>query len=516
VPDFLALEWNQDGLRGIDAHVSPQRVAVRRTFTLNWPDATTPEKNPQQAGEWLHQEMSRLGIRAQQVLIALPREEAVVRRLEVPEVPENELCDLVRLQTSTRSSVPLDKLRLDFVPLPSTEAKIETIVLSATVPAEYVDRLQAVCEAAQLKLASVGLAPAAAAAVVDQLEPAQDIDRNAACLLVNVRPSRLDMSIVQAGHLLTAHSVPFSDLNEQALLSETSRFVASVPAFGDDSHLSHVWLSGEENLSALSGPLVKRIGCGAASMIDPFSAVGVDLETDESPQSPSEHVVPIGLLLVQAGLSKPTFDFLNPRKPPVKRDLRKLRLALAAAVVVLAVGLAYGTLQLQIGDLDQAVAAREAREEKLDGIIKQGQADVQSAAAISDWSKTNTNWLEQMLALDKALENERRVYLRDLHFERAPRDGGAIMRADLFARERRDVLAILQDLADANYEVTSHNIDRTDTDPRYPYETRIDVRFQQPEESDTKDNAASQDDVDSGESVSHRELVGRAEQVRAS
>ena len=72
---------------------------------------------PEAAGKQLRAELNRAASRSTHVLVSLPREEAVVRLLELPECTDDELPELVRLQAATRSAVPLDRLLLDFLPI---------------------------------------------------------------------------------------------------------------------------------------------------------------------------------------------------------------------------------------------------------------------------------------------------------------------------------------------------------------------------------------------------------------
>ena len=82
---MIAIEWTKHGLTGLCADVAKSTVRVTRTFRFSWPRGIDPADQPQQAGTWLKSQFDRLGIRGRQVDVVLPREEVVVRRLQVPD-----------------------------------------------------------------------------------------------------------------------------------------------------------------------------------------------------------------------------------------------------------------------------------------------------------------------------------------------------------------------------------------------------------------------------------------------
>ena len=119
MPDFLALTRESDQLCGLEAHVSGDKVRVKKCLCLRLPEQTDAPQEPGEVGRWLKEELTRAGVTAKQLLMTLPRENAVVRQLELPNTPDDELADLVRYQAAAKSSMSLDRLLLDFLPLPS-------------------------------------------------------------------------------------------------------------------------------------------------------------------------------------------------------------------------------------------------------------------------------------------------------------------------------------------------------------------------------------------------------------
>ena len=103
MPDLLAIDWEKRQLCGLDAEVTRGSVVVRRCFTLTWPEDLDPISQHQEAGQWLKDELARIGVTSKQVMVTLPTEDAVVRQLELPNAPDEELPDLVRFQAADKS-----------------------------------------------------------------------------------------------------------------------------------------------------------------------------------------------------------------------------------------------------------------------------------------------------------------------------------------------------------------------------------------------------------------------------
>ncbi|MGE3999784.1 MAG: hypothetical protein AB7I48_06185, partial [Planctomycetaceae bacterium] len=136
MPRLIAFDWEADYLAGVEADVSGAAVHVRRCFRYDWPEETDPPQSAAAWGEWLAEALKGDGISPGEALVVLPREAVVVRTLDLPKVPENELPELVRFQAATKSSTPLDRLALDYLTMPVDEGDAAQQVLMVTVDGE--------------------------------------------------------------------------------------------------------------------------------------------------------------------------------------------------------------------------------------------------------------------------------------------------------------------------------------------------------------------------------------------
>src|SRR5690606_38140897 len=127
---------------------------LRGGFVASWPEDLDLDQQPVQAGKWLADTLSHHHLDCRQVAVVLPRAQCVLRRLELPNVPNEELPDVVRLQAAVASSIPLDRLMLDYLVLPTVEGETGRSVLTATINRDHYNALLAVTKAAGLECVS--------------------------------------------------------------------------------------------------------------------------------------------------------------------------------------------------------------------------------------------------------------------------------------------------------------------------------------------------------------------------
>ena len=73
--DQLALSWDRHRLTGIEISPAAAGPRILAAFSVDW-----PEQPP--TATWLRETLRRHGINAKQVVLGLPREDAVLRLLE--------------------------------------------------------------------------------------------------------------------------------------------------------------------------------------------------------------------------------------------------------------------------------------------------------------------------------------------------------------------------------------------------------------------------------------------------
>ncbi|MCH7988251.1 MAG: pilus assembly protein PilM, partial [Planctomycetes bacterium] len=458
--DYLALDLEIETrqLCGLEAEVSKGRVKVQRCFCLKIPDDVDPVKDPQQTGEWLKEELGRLGIGSTTVLLSLPREDAVVKHLDLPNVPDEELPDLVRLQAETKSATSLDKLHLDYLPLPVLDDVEGRGVLMVTFSVERANRIRSILKAAGLELESIGVSSVAVSELIARAEKRKGFDPNETILIVSRHGDRVEISIMQQRHLLFTHSTQLSgetqQENHKLILAEVNRSVVALSGMLKGKGIDRGWLIGHgEETRSLSASLNDRLGC-AVEELDPFEIKEIDALV-EIPEDRSGFSGPLGMLLAKAAATVESIDFLHPRKPVVKPDRTKAKMGIAAACLVLVSAISYGSVQMHLSDLDEQISSKRTEISKIESDLKKGKPVLASAKVIGEWDQRNINWLDEMLELNEILPGTGLIFLRSYEFNTSGTSEDILAKIEAIghSRSRTQFRSFSHDLKAQQYSV---------------------------------------------------------------
>jgi hypothetical protein len=448
-------------------------------WTSPWPESVSPAQNPQAAGEWLKAQWAAAGLTARSVWVVMSREDVVLRHLELPNAPDDELADLVKFQAAARSSIPIDQAALDFLSLPVTPSRPGRDVLSATVSTTVLDSYRGVLKAAERDLAGVTFSSTALAEWTlryskrrESEAPRTDVSRSGAHALVATLTrrgapdhaeltivldgSKLELAVVAERQLVFGHAARLSTVVEdEALISiqaEVTRSLVAAERLRPDLKLHHVWLVGGQ--AALVKPLQEQLGC-PVELVEPLRSS----ELGECPKPleavPADVVLLAGAVLARTSGAAPNVDFLRPRQPPPKRDPRKQKIAIVAAAALLGAFVVFGGAQWRLVSLDRQIAALRAEELELNKVIVGGRTDLESARVINDWDIRNVPQLEQLVELEGKLPGEfERPYLERYDFT-SPSTGTTPpqIKTEGNARSRDDIEAFKRALDEKRYRV---------------------------------------------------------------
>jgi hypothetical protein len=198
----------------------------------------------------------------------------------------------------------------------------------------------------------------------------------------------------------------------------------------------------------------------------------------ELPKAAREHasgsISAIGLAL---GLGDPAglpFDFLNPKRPPRQRNLRRIRLvvsaALGAAVLASVLGVRAYLIKQHLA-IQSQVQAQLSEAEKKRPIYK---AMLTQATGIKDWIHGGRNWLEHYAYLTAILPPSEEIYLTSFSVS-----GQGTIRLAVQARSGEILAKLDKQLRAAGYEVKPIAI--TPGNDRFGYDFRTSVELIIPE-----------------------------------
>jgi Tfp pilus assembly PilM family ATPase len=366
--------------------------------------------------------------------------------LQLPVIEDvRELASMVHLQVGRDLPFRMDEAVVDFKvrrkispPPVATNEKVEGAppakleVLVAAVKTEVVEAWRQTAELAGVKLSALGLLPYANARCVEACHVAEG---NEPFALVSLRPDEVNIDVIAEQSLLFSRGAqvrpgyeaehpdpnsseppPAAPKNEKEWAEEfvnlvTIEVVRSLHAFSGmepNSSVGKVVVSGATGFEErVLESLMKRVGRPCA-LLDPATALGF---SDEGREQAAGAVAAIGLAL---GVNDPNglpFDFLNPKKPAVQRDMRRIRIlatASAIAAAVLFVFLLRGYLINQRTQLAKQWADKAAEAEKSRPIYTKM---ITQGKAVDDWSNGQRNWLDHYAFLSAVLPGSEEVYV---------------------------------------------------------------------------------------------------------
>ena len=472
--DLLALSWDRHRLTGIE--LTPAAgPRILNAFSVDW-----PEQPP--TATWLRETLRRSGVNAKQVTLALPREDAVLRLLELPAVSDDELPTLVRFQAAARSAQSLDQLLLDYLPLPLRSGVAQKEVWLATALQTTIDPIRKLLLEAGLDLVQLTLSSLCLTELIARGEARQSMDGAGASLVVLRDKARMELAVVSQRQLIAAHAVKWSSVNDippvAKMLAEVSRVLVQVQAWLPEGTLQRAWVIGDDtDVGDLPAAVGQRWKC-PVQRFDPWRDSGLVLGSVKADGPSSAFAIAAGLALIQGGSLCPKLDLLHPRQPPPKRDPRKPLYAAAAAAGLLVTALGTGIIQQSLASYDTQIDDARIKESKLKQQLKEGEPVFIAAKALEDWQARSTDQLRQIAELHDVMKGTEKLVIADYKFDPNIGDVIAKISAVGHARTRFDAEQAFQRLAEVpkfRNGIRPKPITQTSRDPDYASRFELDM-----------------------------------------
>jgi hypothetical protein len=472
--DYLALDWDDQRLVGVAAHVASKSVTVRAVLDFQWAEGELPSEQPAAAGKRLKAELENASISPAPVIVSLPREEAVVRLLELPECTDDELPELVRFQAVTRSALPLEKLLLDYLPLPALKDAPGRRVWMATIGKPLVERVETLLSAAGLEATAIRLSSLGAAELIAHQSGATAAASDPAILIVSCVDMRVEITAIWQQRIvlmhaatLSSHDPPEAQLSQ--ILAETARSTVALSQAAPGLQVGSGWLIGPRAAeSPLAEALAERVGFKFHVLTDPATTPGVTADGSAAIARSPLAWAPVGLLLSQAGQRVESVDFLHPRRQHPKPDRRKLYMVLGAAAAVLLLAGLWIAIQNRVWHLDDEIASIEASNKKAQDLLKKNATLIETAGSVDDWTQRDIDWLEQFRVIEGAKGGADKLYLTTFDANLATRDKLAVIVAAGRARVASEVDDFEDKLHAMGYGILPKEISEDASDPLYP------------------------------------------------
>lgn len=450
----IFIEWDRDRVVVAEGVVEGRSVRLRRSSMIpRAADSADTLDVVSRLRELFPAGSSRS---RQSVTVVFPRQLVTVHRIEIPQVPDSEIADIVRLQATMRLTVPVDSVCLDFTPLPVVAGSETRDVLMVTVPNEQVDLARRTVSDAGLQLSEVRVSAfciAQAAEAAGLLSPAADASR--VDIVALMRGDFIELTFTRGSAVVFSHSGSSwssPDAIERALRAELNRARMSAAESLGTHQIGRLILIGtDETTRAVSDAISNRLDGAQVERVNPERR----LVTGSFPEgTPATDLVTVAGAMFSGGqTSVAAVDLINPRRAPEKKDYRRARTlgATLAGVLVLAGIQFWRQSRLSALEADEAALLEANGEISIE--LKAAEAELQQAAAIGDWVRRDFDWLEHILQLKALLPGNDRMYLDTASFNIVPKGGTCTIAVTGFARSEADANAIPRRLVEAGYSV---------------------------------------------------------------
>ena len=474
-PDWLVLQWEPQGLSIVEANVGDQ-VTLKRVVELPWGGASNPEDSTASAGSLLRERLAGWKIGTKQTAVILGRDAVVVRRLELPYVPDNDLPDMVRFQASTKASTPIDRLALDFVPL-DTPPDAPRIAVTATMDASRLRMIQEVVIGAGLELVAVGLSATSTAELVSRVAPAGSL--SGVVLVLLQKGENLELTLLDGGRLAFAHSIRL-EVTEggpaiQPLQAELNRALVAMSQVRPDASVSRAFVVPGAGLNPAVQEMLDKRFPGAVQRVDPReSAVATALSAEES--TFALRVGPaVGQLLGVQKSTLPAIDFVNPRKRIEPPDTRKAKIrAIGGGVAILAL-LGIWMNMNAASEREAQLAAIEGEAATINETVNKGKPISDAAVKLKRWRESDPRPLEVLEKMTGLLPPTSDMLLTEIDIKPAKPATGPVpttvagIKAFAWSRTDDAITAFANRLAAGGYSIESPTLPDTNRfDPDYP------------------------------------------------
>lgn len=395
--------------------------------------------NPERLGQFIARALRQRRIRTKRVIVSIPREQAVLHTLSLPNVPAEEMPSVVHFQITKELPFALEEAKIDFAVFPSENAEAENVdVLVAAVRNDVLTHYQSVCQNAGLEIERVGLRPFANAVATTWDSP----EAQSGCtLLVDVGPVLTEIDLIRNGHLAFARaaSVSVPVLPSAWILDETREgekpSMPDPPEAEQQEAVDNLLIEVNRTIEAyrVTDPEteIDRIivggSCGLEQRLceeaaDKFGASGRVYNPADTLRKLGERgdamvafSAPLGLVIGQGTEGALHFDFLHPKEPIDLTRQRARKVPVVAATIVLFV-VAGGVVRGKIQYAKQQELKRIKTEiSKLAKEEKRVKAFERQVLSSGEWCDREVIWLDEMACITELFPETTEAYVTRVH-----------------------------------------------------------------------------------------------------
>ncbi len=469
---LLALDFDGHRLRLVLADVSGGRARIDRLLTVDLPDDLDAD-DAQAVGAFVGGALGRLRLPRVPVVMNVPRAKAVFKPLVLPPVDDDaELASMARFQAQKELTFKPEEAVIDFAieshygvePTPAEDPAGQH-VLAAAVQKSVVAYYEQMAEAAGVRLLRLGLRPYANMRGAEEYAHGEE----GRVAIIHLTGDEAEVDVIEQGGLTFSRSAEvtlppagaddaFRATALAGVVQELARSVQSYLAVEGTRRIDRILVAGGTGCeAAVAEALGDRLRT-PWEVFDPSPA----LPRVDVPNDASAYLSALGLAAGQGDADAHPFDFLNPKRPAVRRDPTRTIAVAAAAVVALVIVSAFAGAAIHLYRAGAEVAAKQAELQRLKESTKDTRVLAKRVEALEDWLASRRDWLDHWAWLSETFPPCEQVYVTSFKTG----DDGTVS-LNVKARTSDAVDALGERLSDARYGFKPGQV--TTTKDRYGY-----------------------------------------------
>lgn len=469
------IEWSIDGIRiaTVDGAGRVSQAALWDSFEHH-DTSFTPIELGGKLKKWLASE----SITPAAATLLLPREMVVVRQLQLPASPEEELPDLVKFQSAAKSSMPIDDLALDYVKIESSAATTGQSVVTTSIERKRLRRIHEILTSAGFEILHATVTPLTAGQFAKTFG-GSTLGQSQPEMVLFQRKSLVELSIFHQGTLVFSHSIVLPEANRlKPLESGITRSIIALNQNHPNAEVNQCFAVGTENDQPLTDLLNKKFPSSVHEVRIPESLKSdFDLRGFET--------------LVGAGLPTTSpnqqLDLLHPRKRIEKPDRRKWYWIGGATVAALLMLVMYSSFSSRKSALEASIESLNDSISETDRKLKAGASEKDAFEKLDTWSNGQLDPIAVWNRLRNDMPGTDQLYMSELRLQPVvDKEVQARFTGVGFARQRNDVDNLYQKLAEDGFRVTPQATTTSSRDPDYPIRFELNVEILKSVESDEK------------------------------
>lgn len=469
---LLAIDWNHHEARYVIASTSRSGIRIEEASSI--PLKNAGDESAPNAGGLIESTLAGKKLGNANTLVGIGRANLQQWEFTVPPAKESEL-PLFVANLAMRESPNLgeDSL-LDFVPgadQPNESREVAAFLLSA----EQRELIDSTCAEAEITPSRIVLRQHSSASLF--LQHAASTHEN--FLLVNLIGDEADLTVLSDGRVVFLRTVRLATVRTESsvarqLLTEIQRTLVVLPRNRlNGENINRVTIFGQ---AGDHQSLIEELRDQLELPIDTFDAFqAIGASSDVVPDDSGRFASLLGMLTDEVKGRRHAIDFLNPRKPPEPRDLK--RTILVAVGAVLAAILVGGfLLNSTLAEADEENAALAARLDELNDLVKRVEKKQQVINAVADWKTSNVIWLDELRDMSLRFPGRNEVMLSRLTIAPSQGGGGSVKFQGV-VRDPSIVTTFEQNLRDEFHELRTPRVEERPQNESHPWYFETSMRI---------------------------------------